>query len=54
MAIQFKIIDHVALVTLDAQQSNNALTLSDLMHLRKTLGACQDCLLYTSPSPRDS
>ena len=42
MAIQFKIIDHVALITLDAQQSNNALTVSDLMHLRKTLVACQD------------
>ncbi|VVN27482.1 enoyl-CoA hydratase/isomerase family protein [Pseudomonas fluorescens] len=42
MAIQFKIIDHVALITLDAQQSNNALSASDLMHLRKTLGACQD------------
>ncbi|MGF6091849.1 enoyl-CoA hydratase/isomerase family protein [Pseudomonas sp. 18173] len=42
MAIQFKIIDHVALITLDAQQSNNALSVSDLMHLRKTLGACQD------------
>lgn len=42
MAIQFKIIDHVALVTLDALNANNALTVSDLMHLRKTLGACQD------------
>lgn len=42
MAIQFRIIDHVALLTLDAQQSNNALTVSDLMHLRKTLVACQD------------
>ncbi|CAI8856444.1 enoyl-CoA hydratase/isomerase family protein [Pseudomonas sp. IT-P294] len=42
MAIQFKIIDHVALITLDAPNSNNALTLNDLMHLRKTLVACQD------------
>lgn len=42
MAIQFKIIDHVALITLDAQQANNALNASDLLHLRKTLGACQD------------
>ncbi|WP_077048841.1 enoyl-CoA hydratase/isomerase family protein [Pseudomonas sp. KK4] len=42
MAIQFKIIEHVALITLDAQASNNRLTVSDLMHLRKTLVACQD------------
>lgn len=42
MAIQFKIIEHVAVITLDAQPSNNALTVSDLMHLRKTLVACQD------------
>jgi len=42
MAIQFKIIDHVALIMLDAQPSKNALTVSDLMHLRKTLVACQD------------
>ncbi|KPH01490.1 enoyl-CoA hydratase [Pseudomonas sp. RIT-PI-q] len=42
MAIQFKIIDHVALITLDAPTTHNALTVSDLMHLRKTLGACQD------------
>lgn len=42
MAIQFKIIDHVAVVTLDAQASDNALNVSDLMHLRKTLSACQD------------
>jgi E-phenylitaconyl-CoA hydratase len=42
MAIQFKIIDHVALITLDAPDSHNALTIGDLMHLRKTLGACQD------------
>jgi E-phenylitaconyl-CoA hydratase len=42
MAIQFKIIDHVAVITLDAQASNNALSISDLMHLRKTLVACQD------------
>ncbi|MGE8150243.1 enoyl-CoA hydratase/isomerase family protein [Pseudomonas vancouverensis] len=42
MAIQFKIIDHVALITLDAQTSNNALSLGDLSSLRKTLCACQD------------
>lgn len=42
MAIQFKIIDHVAVITLDAQQSNSVLTISELMHLRKTLVACQD------------
>ncbi|NUU39084.1 enoyl-CoA hydratase/isomerase family protein [Pseudomonas sp. C2B4] len=42
MAIQFKIIEHVALITLDAQPSNNTLSVSDLMHLRKTLVACQD------------
>ncbi|RWU17159.1 enoyl-CoA hydratase [Pseudomonas alkylphenolica] len=42
MTIQFKIINHVALITLDAQPLNNALTVSDLMHLRKTLVACQD------------
>jgi E-phenylitaconyl-CoA hydratase len=42
MAIQFKIIDHVAVITLDAQQSNSVLSISELMHLRKTLVACQD------------
>ncbi|AWY38455.1 enoyl-CoA hydratase/isomerase family protein [Pseudomonas putida] len=42
MAIQFKIIEHVAVVTLDAQPTNNTLSVSDLMHLRKTLVACQD------------
>ncbi|WP_442114125.1 enoyl-CoA hydratase/isomerase family protein [Pseudomonas sp. NUPR-001] len=42
MAIQFKIIDHVALITLDAPDSHNALTIGDLMHLRKSLVACQD------------
>ena len=42
MAIQFKIIEHVALITLDAQPSNNTLGVSDLVHLRKTLVACQD------------
>ncbi|MGE8064183.1 enoyl-CoA hydratase/isomerase family protein [Pseudomonas sp. NPDC089569] len=42
MAIQFKIIDHVALITLDAPDSLNALTIGDLRHLRKVLGACQD------------
>jgi E-phenylitaconyl-CoA hydratase len=42
MAIQFKIIDHVALITLDAPDSHNALTIGDLIYLRKTLGACQD------------
>ncbi len=42
MAIQFKIIDHVALITLDAPDSHNALTIGDLTYLRKTLSACQD------------
>jgi E-phenylitaconyl-CoA hydratase len=42
MAIQFKIIDQVAVITLDAQPSNNALSVSDLLRLRKTLSACQD------------
>lgn len=42
MAIQFKIIDHVAVITLDAPLSNNTLSVSDLMRLRKTLSACQD------------
>lgn len=42
MAIQFKIIDHIALITLDAPDSHNALTIGDLRHLRKVLGACQD------------
>lgn len=42
MAIQFKIIDHVAVITLDAPDSHNALTIGDLRHLRKVLGACQD------------
>lgn len=42
MAIQFKIIEHVAVITLDAPETHNALTVGDLMHLRKTLGACQD------------
>lgn len=42
MAIQFKIIEHVALITLDAPHANNALTVSDQMSLRKTLSACQD------------
>ncbi|HSC85580.1 MAG TPA: enoyl-CoA hydratase-related protein, partial [Pseudomonas sp.] len=42
MAIQFKIIDHVALITLDAPDSHNALTIADLRHLRNKLVACQD------------
>nr|WP_280043693.1 enoyl-CoA hydratase-related protein [Pseudomonas sp. Hg5Tf]MDH2561893.1 enoyl-CoA hydratase-related protein [Pseudomonas sp. Hg5Tf] len=42
MAIQFKIIEHVALITLDGQPSTNTLSVSELMHLRKTLSACQD------------
>lgn len=42
MAIQFQINGHVALITLDAPQSLNALTIGDLMHLRKSLSACQD------------
>jgi E-phenylitaconyl-CoA hydratase len=42
MAIQFKIIDHVALITLDAPDSHNALTITDLKNLRKTLSTCQD------------
>lgn len=42
MAIQFKIIEHVALITLDAPDSHNALTIADLKNLRKTLSTCQD------------
>ncbi|MGH8429340.1 MAG: enoyl-CoA hydratase/isomerase family protein [Solimonas sp.] len=42
MAIQFRIAGHTALITLDAPDSHNALTIGDLMHLRKTLKACQD------------
>jgi E-phenylitaconyl-CoA hydratase len=42
MAIQFQIIGHVALITLDAPESMNALTTGDLRHLRKALGTAQD------------
>ncbi|MCW2271340.1 Carnitinyl-CoA dehydratase [compost metagenome] len=42
MAIQFKINEHVAVITLDGQLPGNTLSVSDLMHLRKTLSACQD------------
>ncbi|MBD9500597.1 enoyl-CoA hydratase/isomerase family protein [Pseudomonas sp. BGr12] len=42
MAIQFQIIGHVALITLDAPESMNALTIGDLRHLRKALGTAQD------------
>lgn len=42
MAIQYKIDGHVALVTLDAPESMNALTIGDLTDLRKVLAACQD------------
>ncbi len=42
MAIQFKINEHVAVITLDGQMPDNTLSVSDLMHLRKTLSACQD------------
>ncbi|MBB4866763.1 E-phenylitaconyl-CoA hydratase [Pseudomonas nitritireducens] len=42
MAIQFQIIGHVALLTLDAPESLNALTIGDLRHLRKALNTAQD------------
>ncbi|MFJ3050378.1 MULTISPECIES: enoyl-CoA hydratase/isomerase family protein [Pseudomonas nitroreducens/multiresinivorans group] len=42
MAIQFQIIGHVALITLDAPESMNALTIGDLRHLRKALNTAQD------------
>ncbi len=42
MAIQFQISEHVAIITLDAPESHNALTIGDLTHLRKKLVACQD------------
>lgn len=42
MAIQFQIIGHVAVITIDAQEAQNALTIGDLTHLRKALGTCQD------------
>ncbi|MDD2058174.1 enoyl-CoA hydratase-related protein [Pseudomonas sp. GD03860] len=42
MAIQFKINEHVAVITLDGQSADNTLSVSDLMHLRKVLGTCQD------------
>ncbi|MNO39301.1 Carnitinyl-CoA dehydratase [compost metagenome] len=42
MAIQFQIDGHIAVITLDAPESLNALTIGDLNHLRKALVACQD------------
>lgn len=42
MAIQFQLDDHVALIILDAPESLNALTIGDLMQLRKLLATCQD------------
>ncbi|MBB2497097.1 enoyl-CoA hydratase/isomerase family protein [Aquipseudomonas ullengensis] len=42
MAIQFQIVGHVAVITLDAPDAHNALTIGDLIHLRKVLGTCQD------------
>lgn len=42
MAIQFQIIGHVAVVTLDAPESMNALTIGELTRLRKALQVCQD------------
>ncbi|WP_152223731.1 enoyl-CoA hydratase/isomerase family protein [Pseudomonas sp. SCB32] len=42
MAIQLQIIGHVAVITLDAPESLNALTIGDLTHLRKALLTCQD------------
>jgi len=42
MPIQLQITGHVALITLDAQEALNALTIGDLRHLRKALVTCQD------------
>ncbi|MBM7063031.1 enoyl-CoA hydratase/isomerase family protein [Pseudomonas sp. UL073] len=42
MAIQLQIRERVAVITLDAPESLNALTVGDLQHLRKALRACQD------------
>ncbi|MGE8065252.1 enoyl-CoA hydratase/isomerase family protein [Pseudomonas sp. NPDC089569] len=42
MAIQFQINGYVALITLDAPESHNALTIGDLMQLRNVLRTCQD------------
>ncbi|MNO49484.1 Carnitinyl-CoA dehydratase [compost metagenome] len=42
MAIQFQINRHVAVITLDAPESLNALTVGDLLRLRRVLSSCQD------------
>jgi len=42
MAIQFQIVGHVAVITLDAPDAHNSLTIGDLTHLRKVLSTCQD------------
>ena len=42
MAIHFRTEGHVALITLDAPESLNALTIGDLQELRARLAACQD------------
>jgi E-phenylitaconyl-CoA hydratase len=42
MAIQLQINGHIAVITIDAPGALNALTISDLIHLRKALSTCQD------------
>lgn len=42
MSIRLHISEFVATITLDAPESLNALTISDLMELRAALSACQD------------
>lgn len=42
MSIQFRLEGHVAVVTLDAPESMNALAIDDLLALRQRLAACRD------------
>lgn len=42
MTIQYRIDGHVAVLTLDAPQALNALTIGELTELREKLAACQD------------
>lgn len=42
MSIQFRLEGHVAVVTLDAPESMNALAIDDLLALRAQLAACRD------------
>lgn len=42
MSIQYRLEGHVAVVTLDAPESMNALAIDDLLALRQRLAACRD------------